>query len=79
LTKALVIERVFEYNRGMELGDSTNEQRDSAYPGAALDALHTALNDVISTVESGGLEQLKAAGRWRCGNASKDPQSTSAG
>src|SRR6187200_1263005 len=42
----------------MELGDSTNTAMD-----AALDALDTALTDVISTVESGGLEQLNAAGK----------------
>ena len=38
---------------------------------AALDALDTALTDVISTVESGGLEQLNAAGKVRCGSGSK--------
>jgi hypothetical protein len=42
----------------MELGDSTNTAMD-----AALDAFDTALTDVISTVESGGLEQLNAAGK----------------
>ena len=39
LTKQLVIERRFEYNRGMELGDSTSTAMD-----AALDALNEALD-----------------------------------
>ena len=39
LTKQLVIERSFEYNGGMELGDSTSTAMD-----AALDALNEALD-----------------------------------
>ena len=39
----------------MELGDSTNTAMD-----AALDALNEALTDLITTVESGALERLKA-------------------
>ena len=56
LTKQLVIERTFEYNGGMELGDSTSTAMD-----AALDALNEALDTLITTVESGGLDHLKAA------------------
>jgi hypothetical protein len=55
LTNQLVIERSFEYNRGMGLGD-----QDTAMD-AALDALNDALTNLISTVESGALEQLDAA------------------
>ena len=55
LRKTLLIERTFEYNRGMELGDSTSTAMD-----AALDALNEALTDLITTVESGALERLKA-------------------
>ena len=55
LTNQLVIERAFEYNGGMELGDSTSTAMD-----AALDALNEALDTLITTVESGALERLKA-------------------
>ncbi len=55
IDKPLVIEQVFEYNRGTELGDYTTAM------DAALDALDTVLTDLINTVETGGLDQLKAA------------------
>jgi hypothetical protein len=56
LTNQLVIERAFEYNGGMELGDSTSTAMD-----AALDALNEALTDLITAVESGGLDHLNSA------------------
>jgi hypothetical protein len=56
MDKQLVIERAFEYNRGMELGDSTSTAMD-----AALDALNEALDTLISTVESSALDHLNSA------------------
>ena len=55
LTNQLVIERSFEYNGGMGLGDSTSTAID-----AALDALNEALDNLITAVETGGLDHLTA-------------------
>jgi hypothetical protein len=58
LGKQLVIEHIFEYNGGMELGEppaTLGSRLDEA-----LDTFDAALTDLISTVESGGLDQLSA-------------------
>ena len=54
LTNQLAIERSFEYNGGMGLGD-----HDTAID-AALDALNEALDNLITAVETGGLDHLTA-------------------
>src|SRR5512132_1681765 len=46
----------------MELGDQTaGERSERSSLGLAIDALNNALNGLIDTVETGGLEQLAAA------------------
>ena len=46
----------------MELGDSTSTEREQRTPlDAALDGLNEALDTLISTVESGGLDHLNSA------------------
>jgi hypothetical protein len=46
----------------MELGDQTAGERSERSPlGLAIDALNNALNGLIDTIETGGLEQLTAA------------------
>ena len=55
----LVIEHIFEYNRGMQLGDptaATREQRSRL--DEALDHFDSAVTGLISTIETGGLDQL---------------------
>jgi Domain of unknown function (DUF222) len=62
LRKRLAIEHSFEYNEDMQLGDqaaASREQRTAME--VALDTFDTALNGLISAVESGGLDQLEAA------------------
>jgi Domain of unknown function (DUF222) len=54
----LVIERRFEYNQGMVLGAQPAERRPIEI---ALDTFHDGLIELITTVESGGLDQLDAA------------------
>ena len=58
LRKQLVLERIFEYNRGMELGDPTATPRSRL--DEALDTLDAAVADLIGTFENGGLDQLSA-------------------
>jgi hypothetical protein len=61
LTKRLVIEHIFEYNGGMELGEPPATTREPCNRlDLALDTFDAALTDLISTVESGGLDQLSA-------------------
>jgi hypothetical protein len=46
----------------MELGDQTADERSARSPlGLAIDALNNALNGLIDTIETGGLEKLTAA------------------
>jgi Domain of unknown function (DUF222) len=62
LGKQLVVEHVFEYNRGMELGDPTATTRDPrSRLDQALDTFDAALTDLIGTLETGGLDHLDAA------------------
>jgi uncharacterized protein DUF222 len=57
----LVVERSFEYNRGMELGDPTATTRDPrSRLDEALDTFENSLAELIGTVETGGLDQLSA-------------------
>jgi len=59
LGKLLVLEHVFEYNRGMQLGDPTATTRDQrSRLDEALDHLDTALTDLIDTLDTGGLDHL---------------------
>jgi Domain of unknown function (DUF222) len=61
LGKQLVIERIFEYNGGMELGDPTATTREPrSRLDAALDTFDAALTELITSVETGGLDQLTA-------------------
>jgi hypothetical protein len=61
LRKPLVIEHIFEYNRGMELGDSTTAEHDRrSVVDKALEAFDAALTDLISSAETGGLDRLEA-------------------
>jgi hypothetical protein len=54
----LVIEHTFQYHRGMELGDHSVERDQRSAMDEALDRFDSALTDVITTIESGGLDQL---------------------
>jgi Domain of unknown function (DUF222) len=61
LGKQLVIERIFEYNGGMELGDPTATTREPrSRLDAALDHVESAVTELIGAVEDGQLEQLSA-------------------
>jgi hypothetical protein len=62
LGKNLLIERVFEYNRCMELGESSSagERDHHSAVDVALDTLENALSNLISTVNTGGLDHLQA-------------------
>ena len=58
---SLVVEHIFEYNGGMQLGDSTATTREPrSRLDEALDNFDAALTDLIGTVETGGLDQLSA-------------------
>ena len=57
LTKQLVVEQVFEYNRSMQLGDHAADQH---MLHGILDKLNNDVNELITAVESGGLDQLSA-------------------
>jgi Domain of unknown function (DUF222) len=62
LEKQLAIEHIFEYNRSMQLGDSTattHEQRSRL--DKALDHFDSAITELITTVETGELDQLEGA------------------
>jgi len=49
--KQLVVERIFEYNGGMELGDPTATTRDQrSRLDAALDTFNAALTELITTL-----------------------------
>jgi hypothetical protein len=55
---------MFEYDRGMQLGDTTaGERAQRSRLDEALDTLDTALTDLITTMESGGLDQLSDAAK----------------
>jgi Domain of unknown function (DUF222) len=61
LIKQLVVERIFEYNGGMELGDPTATTRGPrSRLDAALDTFDAALTELIGTFDTGGLDQLSA-------------------
>jgi Domain of unknown function (DUF222) len=61
LGKQLVVERIFEYNRSMELGDPTAPTREPrSRLDEALDTFDAALAELITTVETGGLDHLPA-------------------
>jgi len=60
--KQLVVERIFEYNGGMQLGDplaTTRDQRSRLHE--ALDHFDSAVTGLIGTIENGGLDQLDGA------------------
>jgi Domain of unknown function (DUF222) len=67
--KQLVLEQIFEYNGGMELGDPTATTRDPrSRLDEALDTFENSLTELITTVETGGLDQLSAeekVGVWQ--------------
>jgi len=66
LGKQLAVEHIFEYNRGMELGDSPATARDHRSPADdILDKLNNDLNQFITAVESGSLDQLSADDKVR--------------
>ena len=61
LGKQLGVERIFEYNRSMQLGDPTATTRDPrSRLDEALDQFDAALTDLIGTFETGELDQLSA-------------------
>ena len=52
---------MFEYNRGMQLGDCIPDEREQrSRMEMALDTFDAALTDLIDTVETGGLDRLEA-------------------
>jgi Domain of unknown function (DUF222) len=69
LGKQLVIERIFEYNRGMQLGDLTATTREPrSRLDEALDHFENSLAELITTIETGGLDQLdpdEKVGVWQ--------------
>jgi hypothetical protein len=59
--KQLVVERIFEYNGGLELGDPTATTRGPRRRlDAALDTFDAAITDLIGAVDTGGLDHLTA-------------------
>ena len=61
LGKQLVVEQIFEYNGGMELGDSTATTRDPrSRLDEALDTFENSLAELITSVDTGGLDHLSA-------------------
>ena len=61
LEKAIVIERIFEYNQNVELGDRTADCANRSPLDAALDEAQQALSKMIDILEVRGLDQLNAA------------------
>jgi Domain of unknown function (DUF222) len=62
LRKQLVIEHIFEYNGGMQLGDHKTVERAERSPlNVVLDRLNNVYTELLDTLESGGLDQLTAA------------------
>ena len=57
--KQLVIELIFEYNRSMQLGDSTAAERRRL--DVVLDKLDDVYAELLQTMESGGFDQLERA------------------
>jgi hypothetical protein len=61
LGKQLVVERIFEYTEGMHLGGLTATTRDPrSRLDEALDTFENSLAELITTVETGGLDHLSA-------------------
>ncbi len=62
IEEGLAIERLFEYNRCMQLGDHNGMagHTERSPLDVALDAFDAALDGLIDTVEAGGLDQLTA-------------------
>jgi hypothetical protein len=61
LGKQLVLERTFEYNGGMELGDPTATTREPrSRLDEALDTFENSIAELITTFETGGLDHLSA-------------------
>jgi hypothetical protein len=61
LTKQLVLEQIFEYNGSMQLGDpraATRDQRSRL--DEALDTFENSLAELITSVDTGGLDHLSA-------------------
>ena len=59
--KTACLEHVFEYNGGMELGDPTATTRDPrSRLDEALDTFDNSLAELITTVDTGGLDHLSA-------------------
>jgi hypothetical protein len=66
-----VIERIFEYNVSMQLGDCIPDEREQRSPmEMALDTFDAALTDLINTAETADLISWRTTSRWRRGNAS---------
>jgi Domain of unknown function (DUF222) len=62
LRKRLVIEHIFEYNGGVQLGDHNMVERAERSPlNVVLDRLGNVYAELLDTLESGGLDQLNAA------------------
>jgi hypothetical protein len=75
LGKQLVVEHIFEYNGGMELGDPTATTRDQrSRLDEALDQFDSALTDLIGAVETGGLDHLSAEQKVAVCHAAEDFQ-----
>jgi hypothetical protein len=59
--KQLVVERIFEYNTSMQLGDSLATPRDQrSRLDEALDTFENSIAELITTFETGGLDHLSA-------------------
>jgi Domain of unknown function (DUF222) len=59
--KRLAVERIFEYNRSMELGDPTaTTHAPHSRLDAALDTFENSLAELIGAVDTGGLDELSA-------------------
>ena len=72
LGKQLVVERIFEYNRGMELGDPTATTREPrSRLDEALDTFEHSLAELITPSKPADLITSQLRRRSRCGNASK--------
>jgi hypothetical protein len=62
LGKQLALERIFEYNRGMQLGDSLATAREPRSPAdEILDKLNDNFTELLTAIDSGALDHLEAA------------------
>jgi hypothetical protein len=52
----------------MELGDRLSDRTERPPVDVALDKLNTDFTELVDLIEAGGLDQVDAARRWRCGS-----------